>query len=418
MLGSVAAAINIGFSVLRSYGIPLILESGLHIKYATSVFAISPMMAFLLQGFLGTISDQCDCWWGRRRPFIVTFSVSAAIGFFFAPIAFYLSNISKALVVATVSACLVIGDFSIGVLQLPSRAYLLDVLSPSQSVRGNFFFSALYGVGSAFGAFLGGINWSWITRQSLTIPHQGLLVYGLTAISIIVCMFLTICSVKEKPYMSDTVGPERLDINEAMYYDEFEIETNDCSCLSCSRCFKAFFDPFVDIYKFIRKMSYHMWLLWIMSFVSFFALIFFNSYLTLFVGTVVYNGDPDAPKNSDSYRRYVEGVHIGSWVLALAAIGNFVFSLLLSYITKFIDIKTIYLVVTTLYTIGSCFLIYFHQLPLVFAVGFIFGLFYGLTLTVPFTLIPIYKVSYSYLLQYKLYNHMNITHYLIWFKLL
>ena len=392
MLSSVAAAINIGFSVLRSYGIPLILESGLRIKYATFVFAISPMMAFLLQGFLGTISDQCNCWWGRRRPFIVTFSVSAAIGFFFAPIAFYLNNISEALVVTTVSACLVIGDFSIGVLQLPSRAYLLDVLSPSQSVKGNFIFSALYAVGSAFGAFLGGINWSWITRESLTISHQGQLVYGLTAISIIVCMFLTICSIKEKPAMSD-VGSERLDINEAMYYDEFEIETKLCSCLSCSRCFKAFCDPFVDIYKFIRKMSYHMWLLWIMNFVSFFALIIFNSYLTLFVGTVVYNGDPDAPKNSDSYRHYVEGVHIGSWVLALAAIGNFVFSLLLSHITKLIDIKTIYLVVTTLYTIGSCFLINFHQLPLVFAVGFIFGLFYGLTLTVPYTLIPIYKVS-------------------------
>lgn len=442
MVSSTAISINIGYAIIAAYGLPLILATGLNIKYATQIFSISSILSFLLQGILGTASDLCTCVWGRRRPFIVTFSLLTVGGFILASYSFYLSVVIDSTVL--ISVCVYIGmtlcSFSVGVLQLPSRAYLLDVISNSQVEIANFIYSALFGVGTIIGTLLGAMKWSLLTHQPVTIPHQAQIVYTIASIIIIMCTIVTICSVKEKRYNS------KLDDNHSMQHHEEELEMkgdthkieggnqdndevfednfehynddnmNDFNEVNDDdntqlikqeitkqqahhskgtfrNCMRKAINPFVDIFIFLPKMSYHMWLLWVMVFFSLQGLTLFMSYVTLYVGTVVYDGDPHSNQSSDSYQRYVTGIHTGAWSLFLAAITTTISSLTLNFIVKhLVSLKTIYLSSTALYCVGSCFLIYFHELFLVFAVGAIFGVYFGLTLTVPYILIPIYKV--------------------------
>lgn len=390
MVSCVAIAINVGFSLIASYGIPLILATGLDIKYATLIFSISSILSFLLQGFLGTSSDHCTGRWGRRRPFIVTFSVLTIIGLILASFSFYFGLIpikhSTILVAGCVYVGIILCDFSVGVLQLPSRAYLLDVISAPQAEIANFIYSAMFGIGTIIGTLLGAMKWSLLTHQPVTVPHQAQIVYALASVVITVCMLIAVCSVKERTY--NGMLEKRPLINDI---DE-DIEDVD-SIQQQKSCFKRFVDPFLDIFIFLPKMSMHMWLLWVMTFCSFLGLVFFNSYVTLYVGTVVYGGDPHANHTTAIYQRYATGVHTGTWALFLAAITNTISSLTLNFIIKLVSLKTIFLISTALYCVGTCLLIYFHQLPVVFTVGAIYGVYLGLTLTVPYVLIPIYKVS-------------------------
>ena len=397
LLCAAGGAIDAGYVVEGAYAVPLILESGLSLRFASIPLALSPILGLLSQSFLGAKSDQCRCKWGRRRPFIVLFSLTAAVGFGVAPNIFYLQQLhisyTTILIIVGVTGSIIVGDFGIGGLLLPSRAYLMDILPPSQISLGNFVYSAWIGLGSFLGASLGGIKWSWITGgKELTVQSQGQIVFGLTSFLIIVCTILTICSVKERPYIKPEEQQPLL-INERR---DHEVPNNSCcDCQSMKSCSNMFIESFQDIFTFIYNMSYHMWMLWLMLFFGDYVLANFNNFFTEFVGTIVYDGNPSSPVDSESYHLYTEGLRMGSWGLAIASFCNAVFSLfvMLAANMNIIDLKILFLSVNALFTISSCLLMYFHQVPVALALATTFGPMFSVTLTAPYVLVSIYKVS-------------------------
>ena len=283
-LCTIGGAIDLGFAVLGGYAAPLVVAAGLELKYASLVLVLSPIVGLLFQIYLGSLSDKCKCRWGRRRPFILLFTLTACLGMIFAPLAprvasaastTTLKSILSPLGVILTVGFLFVFDFSNSALQLPSRAYLLDVTPASQTQLGNFVYSGFIGLGSLMGYILGGINWSFLFGTEPNIVNQAQVIFIVIIALYLVSLLLTVLSVKEKSTAN--------------------LVADNNSCCTCGTL-SNFIDTIKDMLSFIFCMSKHMWLLWLTCLFGSFAIDVYLFFFTTFVGEAVYGGVSNAPK--------------------------------------------------------------------------------------------------------------------------
>ena len=412
LLSASTGALDLGYAVEGAYIIPFMVASGLSLTLSTVLITLSPVMGMLFQGFIGAVSDKCTCSWGRRRPFIVLFSLTAVLGFAPLPYCYYIDTFFLKLIPIVV--CVFLLDFSCGLLMLPTRAYLLDVVPVSQSKTGNFIISVAVGVGAALGYGLGAVDWSVVIRTSISIEHQSQIVFGLTSVVFIVAMICTILSVKEQnpsvleAYVKSTgatsVPEEETTFNEKRFEAHSDSESSEKQplvsgkpknkCLPGSdKICKTFAESTIGVLKFAYYMSYDMWFLWLMTAFAFASDFSFTYGFTTFVGLAVYDGDSSSPEGSVSYDLYTKGVRMGSLGLAIATVCCSVMSLVLDYITRWIRLKTVLLITLAAFVCALCLLMYCRELYQVYILAAMYGPFYAATLTVPFALIPMYQVS-------------------------
>ena len=385
LLCAVGGAVDLGYAVEGAYGAPLIVAAGLDIQYASLMLGLSPILGILFQAYLGTLSDQCQCKWGRRRPFILILSLTLCLGFSIAPFAPYLSTLSisgaKHLGILMTVVGILLLDFSLGQLQLPSRAYLLDSVPTSQSQMGNFIYAVLIGSGACLGFILSAIDWVKFLNRDINIINEIQVVFGITIVFVLMSLLCTLVSVKET------------------LYQVTEGENDAGTCLKCCPCAKSpqnccldFFSTILDPIKFICHMSKQMWILWfavLSFFVSNFALLLF---FTTFTGETVYGGISNAPEDTKAYQLYVEGVRMGSWVLAGGAGLAAILSLVMDRIANWIGLRTLFLVIQYLFVVSSFALTVFNNHPATMILS-IFGILnQTIYLSIPFTLISKYKV--------------------------
>lgn len=449
-LCAVGGAIDLGYAVEGAYAAPLMLDSGLPMALTSIAFLPSPVLSLMTQLFIGSVSDNCTCFWGRRRPFIVFFCILTVVGLVLAPNCFYLLKAGLPQYVVTVAVVffVVLFDYSLNVLRVPSRAYVLDVLPVSQSQLGSFIYSAMIGVGATLGFILGGIDWLSVIHLKISITHQSQVVFGIVALITLLCMFVNVCSVKEipfKPNQADDEAPLTAaeNIRETSFNedgsdelgtdpeleDECDRYTSDdsgvvrsltnrdrsklnngsknqkgnnrkcpkkshkkgCCCCSFSLLNELKLS-FVQIIEFMYHMSGYMWLLVLFTFLV--AIVnAFENFFTVFVGRGVYGGFEGAPPGSASLLRYNVGVRVGSLGLAIAAASDVVTSIVLSYVTKVIRLKTVFVWILTLFVISMVLMMSFHRVDVVLPLSVFYGPMLGLAVTIPFSLIPLYEVS-------------------------
>ena len=449
LLSAAAGAINIGYAVEEAYAIPIIRAAGIPLKYATLSLGMSPVLGMIFQPFLGSLSDQCGCSWGRRKPFILALCLMAIIGAG-APFMFYLENADIESGITLVKVCvvgfMVLFDFSIGALQLPCRAFLLDIVPVSQSQTGNFIFTLTIAVNTAMGFSLGAVDWSVITKEGFGIQHQAQTVFGIAAVWMFLSMISTLFSIKERnnsnqqDYLKQSViyssndshadhdtqadkgGNNYAESNtQADSGDEAQpliksnaesgsvrisFQSNDhdqCNLKATKKsgCFKGcslvyvlrvFKNSVIDTVSFIYYMSFHMWLVWFAILFGFFSEFSFVYGFTTFVGTVVYGGNSEADQDSEDYELYAEGVRMGSLALALSAIASAALSLCLDYITKWIRLKTIFLFILASFVASTFLMILYQNIYFIMVVGLAYGPFLVILLVVPYAVIPVYEV--------------------------
>ena len=395
LLSASAGAVDTGYAVEGAYVVPLIVASGLSLTLSTVLISLSPIMGMLFQGFIGTISDKCTCSWGRRRPFIVLFSLTAVLGFGAAPYCFYFDNIGlHYLVIVGVVVCVFLSDFSIGALLLPTRAYLLDIVPDSQNKTGNFIFSVAIGVGAASGYGLGAVDWSSIPSLGLNanVVNQTKIVYGITTVALFIAMLCTIASVKEQ---NPSLPSQEKQINaetNALLVSTSIVKTRSPAS-SCNIC-ETLIESTIGILKFAYHMSYSMWFLWLMSALAMAADFSFTFSFSTFVGLAVYEGDSSSPEGSESYDLYTKGVRMGSLGLAIATVCCSVMSLVLDYITRWIRLKTVLLITIAAFVCALGLLTYCSgELYQVYILAAMYGPFFATVTSVPYALIPMYEVS-------------------------
>jgi len=73
---------------------PLLMRLGVPVYLTTMCWTMSPLLGFFLVPILGSASDSCTSPLGRRRPFIILYSVGIIIGLVLVP---YGENIGRLL---------------------------------------------------------------------------------------------------------------------------------------------------------------------------------------------------------------------------------------------------------------------------------------------------------------------------------
>jgi solute carrier family 45 protein 1/2/4 len=381
LLSTMGGGIDMLYAIEDVYAAPLLVAVGVDIHYASMMLGLSPMIGIFLQSYLGPLSDQCQCNWGRRRPFILILSLTACLGLITAPFAPYLSlmNVQFAAVFSIMLTFfgIMTMDLSIGQLMLPSRAYLLDVVPSTQSQLGNFIYIAFLGLGGAIGYALGGIDWSGALNRQVNIINQAQLVFGIALIVMIVSLICTLVSVKERPYISST-------------------ESSRClKCCPCAQnpknCCKGFFKTLWQSVKFFYCMSKDMWILWITVTCGSIALYAFSVFFSTFVGRSVYGGISDAPKDTVSYILYAEGVRMSSWALTVGAGVLTLLSMLFDSIAKVIGLKLLFILIQYIFVVVLFVQVIFTNVGVSFISACCGMLFIGIHQSVPFALLPIYE---------------------------
>jgi maltose/moltooligosaccharide transporter len=155
----------------------------------------APVTGLLVQPIIGFYSDRT--WhprWGRRRPFF-------AIGALLASLALCLMPNSMALWMA--AGVLWIMDASINVSMEPFRAFVGDMLPPSQRTTGFAMQSFFIGIGAIVASFLPWIFTNWFDIANAApegvIPDSVKYSFYLGAVMLFVTVMWTVLSTKEYP---------------------------------------------------------------------------------------------------------------------------------------------------------------------------------------------------------------------------
>ncbi|XP_031631214.1 proton-associated sugar transporter A [Contarinia nasturtii] len=233
-----AAVMGIEFSYAAetAFVSPTLLSIGVQHQHMTLVWALSPLVGFFLTPIMGSLSDRCRLNLGRRRPFIILFSIGIFIGLLMVPNGedlgyamgdfnpYAVSNetmIKKTSILAHRSTAseteiinvantshpwgvffTIIGtvllDFDADACQSPSRAFLLDVTVPSDHAKGLSTFTIMAGLGGFMGYSLGAINWEE-TSLGVMLGGHVRAVFTLVTVIFIVCVIVTLDSFREIP---------------------------------------------------------------------------------------------------------------------------------------------------------------------------------------------------------------------------
>ncbi|MBL7876803.1 MAG: MFS transporter, partial [Cyclobacteriaceae bacterium] len=165
----------------------------------------APLTGLIVQPIIGYYSDRT--WhprWGRRRPFF-------AVGALLASITLCLMPNSPTLWMAV--GVLWIMDASINISMEPFRAFVGDMLPPSQRTTGFAMQSFFIGVGAIVASFLPSIFTNWfhisnVADEAGTLPDSIRYSYYIGAFTLFVTVMWTVFSTKEYP--PTEMGEEKL----------------------------------------------------------------------------------------------------------------------------------------------------------------------------------------------------------------
>ena len=432
-LCAASASIDLIIAVKGAYFVPAIYDSGVVSgEYGSMLLIFSPLLVLVFQNYLGSASDRCSCQWGRRKPFILGLTIAFLLGLILFPFSGDLANLAETyslrrwilIVIILISTIMI--DFNVSSVQVPLRAFLLDVLPQKQLVTGNIVFPVFALLGATAGFGIGSVNWPSLFSLSNSLSIQLKFVCGFSILITVILTSITLCSVKEQPPQQiidvkqastnaptsnsvdhhdsgDRITQADEEIGSLKYYLEHYLSYNNITMLpygshitntteehnSCCNAYKTV----VDNICFIRYMSLSTAVLLTATFftiVAFFTQIVF---FTHYVGEVVFSGDVFAPENSTAYKNYTDGVKAGSLILAVSSTSGFLILLLLRPAIKYLGIRPLFILPYLLVTLQSAVLIINHSL--VIAIIFSPAIYILLLqyLTFPHILISMYQAK-------------------------
>ncbi len=187
--------IQFGFALQNANTSRIFSSLGANPDELPILWLAAPVTGLLVQPIIGFYSDRT--WhptWGRRRPYF-------AIGALLASFALCLMPNSMALWMA--AGVLWIMDASINVSMEPFRAFVGDMLPPSQRTTGFAMQSFFIGIGAIVASFLPWIftNWFGITNTATDgqVPDSVKYSFYLGALILFITVMWTVFSTKEYP---------------------------------------------------------------------------------------------------------------------------------------------------------------------------------------------------------------------------
>ncbi|XP_066292611.1 membrane-associated transporter protein-like [Branchiostoma lanceolatum] len=183
---------------------PILLTIGLPKDLYSVVWIISPVLGFVLQPVLGSYSDRCRSWLGRRRPFILGFSVSILLGFLLflfgdAIMDATMPHDNTTWTIVITMAGIVLFDFSADFIETPIRAYLLDTCGPRDRENGLKMQGLFAGIGGFLGYSFSGIDWE-DTFLGRTLGSEYHVIFVFAATSFVITALMNLSSIPEDSF--------------------------------------------------------------------------------------------------------------------------------------------------------------------------------------------------------------------------
>lgn len=82
-LSAIVCGIEFCYAAETAFVSPILLQIGLPIMFMTWAWCLPSIIGFFLVPILGSLSDKCSTRFGRRRPFILLYSIGILLGLFF-----------------------------------------------------------------------------------------------------------------------------------------------------------------------------------------------------------------------------------------------------------------------------------------------------------------------------------------------
>jgi solute carrier family 45 protein 1/2/4 len=365
-VASVAVAVRFGWALQLSLLTPYVQELGIPHVWASLVGMCGPISGILVQPIVGHYSDGCTSKYGRRRPFIVVGAISVVVGVltigFSADLGFLLGDslVGRPRAIVFFVLGFWILDVGSGVIQVPSRALLVDFTGKDQkrTQKANAYYSSLLAIGTILGYATGAYGGWWKLFPFSVTTACNVACANLKSaflIGIVVVAFTTFLSVtaaSEIPYFrlprygskkdaaftplladrqcssSDPeVGKSTTIVSGTVRNSDGEEEANEKEDLAHLQSEGM---P-LEFLRALRDLPRPMWYILLVTALTWMAIYPFLLFDTDWMGREVYMGEPSS---SDPLvtKRYFDGVHMGSLGLVLHSIVIALFSLCIGYL--------------------------------------------------------------------------------------
>ncbi|KAL0223854.1 hypothetical protein P9112_003244 [Eukaryota sp. TZLM1-RC] len=273
--------INIGVEISwaseYSFAVPLLQSLGLSESDAGMAYLAAALLSIYFLPFIGKLSDRSHCSFGKRRPFIFVFSMTAIISALVLPSVPYFTLLSHKYRVFVCFFLIAFMDLSFKLLESLAHSIVIDVCPSHQQVTGNLWFSWSVGTGSVLGYLLASFDlFEMFPVLGSVFSSEMAAQFTIAASIFFFSMLFTICFAKEPV-------PSIFSSN------------------------KSIFKDITTTLKRLPKLFKTLIWIQILSWISIFAVFQFT---TTFFGTEVFGGDPET-----SPELFTKGVKVGSLAL-------------------------------------------------------------------------------------------------------
>ncbi|XP_070792060.1 membrane-associated transporter protein [Pituophis catenifer annectens] len=397
------------YAVEAAFVTPVLLTVGLPKSLYSFVWLISPILGFLLQPVVGSVSDNCTSRWGKRRPFILILGLLMLLG-----MALYLSGDAlisvlvvdrgtwKTWAIIITMLGVVLFDFAADFIDGPIKAYLFDVCTHQDKQKGLHYHALLTGLGGALGYLTGAIDWgATILGKYLGSEFHVMFFFG--ALVFLLCLTVHLCSIRESPlvHTSDETKilvkssqPDQYGAIESVKnnseYGEMQISPKEEKLTTKADIQVQRQITITSLLEALINMPPHYRSLCLSHLMGWTAFLSNMLFFTDFMGQIVFEGDPYAPHNSTAYLTYKKGVEIGCWGLCINAISSSVYSYVQRALLPFLGLKGLYFVGYLLFGLGTGFIGLFPKVHPTLTLCSLFGVMSSTLYTIPFNLVANY----------------------------
>ncbi|XP_007954749.1 membrane-associated transporter protein [Orycteropus afer afer] len=401
------------YAVEAAYVTPVLLSVGLPKSLYSMVWLLSPILGFLLQPVVGSVSDHCQSRWGRRRPYIFTLAVMMLLG-----MALYLNGdaVVSALIadprrkviwaISITMMGVVLFDFAADFIDGPIKAYLFDVCSHQDKERGLHYHALFTGFGGALGYLLGAIDWAHL-ELGRVLGTEFQVMFFFSALVLTLCVVIHLCSIPEAPLrdVAEDVLPQQSPqdpllpsvkmhehgsiekVTNGYINPELAVQGEKSQNLAEQRQREM---TMKSLLRALVSMPPHYRCLCISHFIGWTAFLSNMLFFTDFMGQIVYRGNPYGAHNSTEFLIYERGVEAGCWGLCINSMFSSVYSYFQKVLVSYVGLKGLYFMGYLLFGLGTGLIGLFPNVYSTLVLCTMFGIMSSTLYTVPFNLIAEY----------------------------